>query len=458
MKYCLAIDIGASSGRHILGWIENGKIFIEEIYRFENSPVNANGALVWNVENLIVQVKAGIRKCKEIGKIPDTVAIDTWGVDYVLLDENKKLISPAYSYRDSRTLGVDKEVESLIGFEELYKKTGIQKLSFNTLYQLYCDKKSARLGRAKYFLMIPAYISYLLTGEIKNEYTNATTTGMVNANERCFDVDICQKLGINPNIFGELLIPGSEIGEFSQEVQQEAGFNARVLFCPSHDTASAVAACPIMKNDIYISSGTWSLIGTEIREPILTDDARIANFTNEGGIEYRFRLLKNYMGMWLLQNIRKNLNKSMSYDEMMRLAENCSTHYYIDINAKEFLAPDNMIEAIKNYLGKQDMSTAEVINTVYHSLARSYKYAVEEVERISGIKAAAIHIVGGGSKDAYLNRLTAEYTGKRVFAGPVETTALGNIVSQLISQNKEYNLDNLRNIISKSFDIVEVSK
>lgn len=456
MKYSLAIDIGASSGRHILGWIDNGKLQLEEIYRFENELKNCDNNLVWDIEALETEVKNGIKKCKDIGKIPETVAIDTWGVDYVLQDSEHCNLMPVFAYRDSRTDTADKEVEAILSPEYIYSRTGIQKQNFNTIYQLYCDKLTGKADKASYFMMMPAYLSYCLTGKVTNEYTEATTTGFVNAKSFAFDSEIIESLGLNPVLFGKLNEPGELIGEFNDEVRDYVGFNCRVVSCPSHDTACAVAACPLGENDIYISSGTWSLIGTEIMEPILTENARLSNFTNEGGIEHRFRFLKNYMGMWLFQNIRRNLNKSLTYDEMMYEAQKSGKYYYIDVNAKEFVAPDNMIDAIKKYLGKPDMPLGEVINSVYHSLAKSYKDAVDEVEKISGISANAIHIVGGGSKDTYLNKLTAEYTGKKVTAGPVEATAIGNLISQFISQNEEYTLEKLRNIVINSFDIEEV--
>ena len=451
MKYALAIDIGASSGRHILGWIENGKIYTEEIHRFENNIKEADGSLVWDIENLVNEVKKGIKKCSGLGKIPETVAIDTWGVDYVLLDENKEIILPVFSYRDSRTLNVIPEVEKIVSPEELYSRTGIQKLNFNTIYQLYADKLSGKLDVAKHFLMIPAYLSYCLTGIIKNEYTNMTTTGFVNAKEYLPDAFILNKLGIKDDIFGDILMPGDVIGDFTDEMQKFCGFNSRVVFCPSHDTASAVAACPLKENSAYISSGTWSLIGIEMKSPVLSKESEIANFTNEGGIEHRFRFLKNYMGMWLFQNIRRNLGKSLTYDEMMNEAKNSGKYYYIDVNAQEFVAPDNMIDAIKDYLNKPDMTLGEVINSVYHSLAKSYKSAMEEIEKLSQTKIDTIHIVGGGSKDKYLCELTEEYTGKKVVTGATETTALGNIISQFYEKDGEYTLEKLREIINNSF-------
>ena len=453
MNYYLAIDIGASSGRHILGYIDNGRLKLEEIHRFENYITNQNSTLVWDIEHLLNEVKKGIVKCKEIGKIPCTVAIDTWGVDYVLLDEDKQEIMPVVSYRDSRTNAVVDEVESLVSPARLYAKTGIQKQNFNTIYQLYADKKSGRLQNAKYFLMMPEYLSFKLTGVCKNEYTNATTTGLVNAKTKTWDNDILSALDLPSELFGALNTPSSLVGDLSADIQKAVGFNCAVLFAPSHDTASAVCACPMLDDDLYISSGTWSLIGTEITQPILNDNARKLNFSNEGGIDYRFRFLKNYMGMWLFQNIRRNLNKSMTYDDMMNLAKNCGEYKYFDVNDNTLVAPKNMIEAIGKLIGSDDLGF--ILNSAYHSLAKSYDEAAKEIENVTGKQFNTIHIVGGGCQDEYLNALTRDYTGKDVTAGPIEATATGNIISQIIS-DKKISLATARDLIKNSFDIKEI--
>ena len=456
MTYHLAIDIGASSGRHILGYIDNGRLKLEEIHRFENYITNQNGTLVWDIEHLVSEVKKGIAKCKEIGKIPCTVAIDTWGVDYVLLDESKQEILPAVSYRDSRTNRVINKVESIISAEELYLKTGIQKQNFNTIYQLYADKLSGRFEDAKHFLMIPAYLSYKLTGIIKNEYTNATTTGMVNADTKQWDYEIIDKLSLPKHLFGTLDTPCTVIGNFTKEMQDYAGFDSTVIFAPSHDTASAVCACPIDDNSVYISSGTWSLIGVESLNPIVNEKSMAANFANEGGIDYRFRFLKNYMGMWLFQNVKKNLNNEFSYDDMMRLAMQSKRFEMIDTNAPDFLAPENMINAIRSYLKNESIPIEVVINSVYHSLAQSYKNAIDEIEKLAGKTIDNVFIVGGGSKDTYLNKLTAQYTGKKVVTGLSEATATGNLLSQIM-YDKKISLAQARDIVKNSFDIKEIN-
>ncbi len=451
MTYHLGVDIGARSGSKILGYIDNGKLKLEEIYRFENYIKSENGTLVWDIEHLVNSVISGIAKCNEIGKIPETVAIDTWGVDYVLLDKDKKETLPAVSYRDSRT----NAVTDIISQKELYSRTGIQKQSFNTIYQLYCDKLSGKLDSAEHFLMIPDYLSFKLTGVIKNEYTNATTTNLVNAKTKTWDFEVIDKLGIPRKLFSNLSLPKTVIGNFTDEIKKQVGFDSTVIYCPSHDTASAVAACPIDENSVYISSGTWSLIGTENTQPVLTADALSANFTNEGGIEYRFRFLKNYMGMWIFQNIRRNINKSLTYDEMMELAMAQDSYTYFDVNDSSIVAPSNMVDAIGKLICSNDLGF--VINSAYHSLAQSYANAVKEIEAISGKVIDTINIVGGGSKDSYLNRLTKEYTGKPVLAGPVEATATGNIICQLMYADDNLTLEKARELVERSFNIQEVN-
>lgn len=456
MYYCLAIDIGASSGRHILGEYKDGKLITEEIYRFENGFENKDGTLVWNLEKLTESVIEGISKCKSLGKIPKTVAIDTWGVDYVLFDKDNKELLPAVSYRDSRTASAVSEVLSAVSREELYSKTGIQQQDFNTIYQLWCDKKSGKMEKAEKMLMMPAYLSYRLTGVMKNEYTNATTTNLVNAKDKTWDYEIIEKLGFKKSLFDKLELPTAVIGSFTEEIKEKVGFDATVVFCPSHDTASAVAACPIDDSSVFISSGTWSLVGTENLYPVTTPDAMEANLANEGGIDYRFRFLKNIMGMWLFQNIRKNLDKKYTYDEMMYMAMESNFKELIDPTDTCFLAPENMVEAVRKYLNRPDLAVGDVLSSVYHSLAASYDKTVKEIEAIAGKTIDTVSIIGGGCKDAYLNRLTKEYTGKKVTAGPVEATAIGNLLAQLIFLYPELDLAKARKIVIDTFDIKEV--
>ena len=451
MKYCLAIDMGASSGRHILGYIEDGKLKLEEIYRFENGIIDIDGTLCWDTNALFNEIKNGLKECKKRGITPDTVAIDTWGVDYVLLDKDKKEIMPTVAYRDSRTLGIPEEIDQIIPRKELYERTGIQATSYNSIYQLYCDKKSGKLDNAEYFLMMPEYFSFKLTGEIKNEYTLSTTGGLVNVNTFERDEEILEKLDVPKKIFSPLSLPGTVVGNLSDEIKEEIGFDTTVILCASHDTASAVASCSVGDNGVYISSGTWSLIGTENSHPVTCEKAMNSGFTNEGGVEHRYRFLENIMGMWLFQNIRKNLDKKHTYDEMMQMAMASDFTEYINLNAPDFLAPDNMIEAIRNYLGQPQLPIGDVLNSVYHSLAKTYNEAVKVIEEISNKQIDIINIVGGGCKDTYLNSLTEKYTGKKVIAGPVEATAAGNLMVQLMYLEKDLDLTKARELIKNSF-------
>lgn len=455
MVYYLAIDIGASSGRHILAHFEEERIVLEEIYRFENGIHAENGTLVWDVGHLFGEVKAGIAACKKLGKIPQTVAIDTWGVDYVLLDADGREILPAVAYRDKRTADAQAPVSALIPPQDLYARCGIQHQNFNTIYQLYCDKQSGKLGRAKRFLMMPDYLSYKLTGVCKNEYTNATTTNLVNAESKAWDDGLLGLLGIDPGLLQPLSQPGTVVGPFTQEIQAEVGFCATVLLAPSHDTASAVAACPLDDDSVYLSSGTWSLIGTENGQPILSEEARKANFTNEGGVEYRFRFLTNIMGMWLFQNIRREIGKKLTYDEMMQLAMQSDYRKTFNCNDSTLTAPDSMIGAIQALLG-EELPLCDVLSAVYHSLAASYQAAVTQIERLSGKQIRKILIVGGGSKDRYLNELTARVTGKTVMTGLSEATSLGNLLLQIM-YDRGMTLSEARNTVRKSFPIKETT-
>lgn len=437
MAYCLAIDIGASSGRHILGDYQNGEIFMTEVYRFENGFSSVGENLVWDVEHLNQSILAGLKECKKIGKIPQTVAIDTWGVDYVLLDEDGKKLFPAVSYRDERTVGVPEKVDAIISMEELYQRTGIQRQNYNTIYQLYCDKESGKLDQAQHLLMMPEYLSYCLTGVMKSEYTIASTTSLLNLKTGRWDEELLDCLGIPKKIFHEIAMPGTVVGNFTEDVKREVGFDATVVFAPAHDTASAVTGCRQLTNTMFISSGTWSLVGTEIPKPIVTPEAKEANFANAGGVTGNYRLLKDIMGMWLFQSIRKNLNKQYSYDEMMEMAKASSFTGTFYPNDQRLVAPDNMIQAIRDCLGLPDLPLEDVLNSTYHSLANSYAKVLKEIERITGKTIDTINIVGGGSQDTYLNHLTEVYTNKPVIAGPVEATALGNLKTQILRQKEE---------------------
>ena len=461
MNYYLAIDIGASSGRHILGSVENGKIKLEEIYRFDNGISKIGNEYCWNIEQLFKDIKAGIKKCKEIGKIPTSIGIDTWAVDFVLLDENDKILGNAVSYRDDRTEGMMEEAFKVIPKDMMYLYTGIQFQRFNTVYQLLSIKKNNPeiLEKAKAFLMIPDYLNFLLTGKKANEYTNASSTQLVNSFDRTWDTKILDDLGINKDMFQEIKLPKASLGNLREDLVNEFGFGMEVILPATHDTGSAFISSVCNDSDsIYLSSGTWSLMGVENRFPICVPQAMDYNFTNEGGIDYRYRFLKNIMGLWVIQEVRRNLDNKYSFAELVDLArENMDFSSIVDVDHDRFLKPDNMIEEIKAYCKetnqKAPQEVGEIALCVFNSLAHCYKKAVANLEEIFEKEFKRINIFGGGCQNNLLNELVARITEKEVLAGPVEATAIGNIVAQLISKNEFKDLGEARQAIKESFDI-----
>ncbi len=460
-KYYLAVDIGASSGRHILGWMENGKLRLEEIYRFANGLMEKNGHLCWDMERLVQEVINGLKKCHELNRIPASMGIDTWGVDFVLLDKDGKVLGDTVAYRDSRTQGMDTEVYKVISESELYGRNGIQKQLFNSIYQLMAIKHEhpEYLEQAETFLMVPEYLNYRLTGICKNEYTNATTGQLVNAQTCDWDYGLLQKLGLPTKIFGELNMPKTLVGGFSEDIKTEVGFDTDVVLPATHDTGSAVLAVPATDDDyIYLSSGTWSLMGIERLIPDCTEASRKLNFTNEGGYHYRYRYLKNIMGMWMMQSLRKEFKHAYSFEELYTLAD--IGKYFdsvVDVNDSSFLAPESMIGALQAYCEKtgQDKpeTECELLYCVYNSLAACYQKTVKEIEDITGRSYSRIHIVGGGCQDKFLNRMLAEKTGKQIYAGPIEGTAIGNIMAQMLRDGSYKDLSEARQNIAKSFDV-----
>lgn len=465
-KFYLAVDIGASSGRHILGWVENGKIRLEEIYRFENKLVKKNGHLCWDIEHLFNEVVEGIKKCKEIDRIPASLGIDTWGVDFVLLDASGKVLGDTVAYRDSRTKGMDSEVYRVIGEKELYSRNGIQKQLFNSIYQLVAIKNQSPdlLDQAEHFLMIPEYLNFLLTGEMKNEYTNATTTQLVNAKSQDWDFELMEKLGIPTKIFGKLNMPKTVVGSLTEAISERVGFQTQVVLPATHDTGAAVMAVPTTSDDaIYLSSGTWSLMGIERLIPDCSEQSREHNFTNEGGYHYRYRYLKNIMGMWMMQNLRREFKHKYTFEELYQLAY--IGRYFtsvVNVNAEDFLAPESMTKALQDYCAKTNQEVpetqCELLYCVYCSLARCYAQTVVEIEEVTGKKYNKIHVVGGGCQDQFLNALIATETGKEVFAGPVEATALGNLMAQMLKDNVFEDLSDARRTVAKSFDVKPIEK
>lgn len=456
-EYFLAIDIGASGGRHILGHIENERIITEEVYRFSNSIIQCENTLVWDIEKLFENILIGLKECRRLEKIPIAVGIDTWGVDFVLIDAEGKRIGQAVSYRDSRTDVIVKIVERIVSFERLYQITGIQKQKFNTLYQLMSIKLQnyTMLEKAQRMLMIPDYLGYLLTGIKAQEYTNATTTGLINAVTKDWDYEIIDALGLPRKIFGEIKMPGTFLGNLSDNIKNEVGYDTKIFLTASHDTASAILAVPSMTKDtLYISSGTWSLMGTELKKPICTEEARNYNLTNEGGYEYRYRFLKNIMGMWMIQSVRKELSPDMSYEKISNNAVNEKIESIVDANDSRFLSPISMCDEIKAYCresNQQEPNTiTEYAKVIYKSLAKCYEKTLKELERITGVRYEALNIVGGGSRSDYLNQETSNAIKRPVYAGPTEGTALGNLLVLFLANNKISSLESGRELIAKS--------
>ena len=463
-KYYLAVDIGASSGRHILcSKDENGLLELEEVFRFKNGLVKKDGELCWDLVGLFENIKAGLKKCGEIGKIPTSMGVDTWGVDFVLLDENDQIIGNTVGYRDSRTNGMDEVVYKTISAEDLYARTGIQKQLYNTIYQLVAvkEKHPEHLAKAKTFLTVPDYFHFMLSGVKANEYTEASTSQLISPVTKDWDYELIDMLGLPTEIFQKVSKPGTLLGSLRPEVKEEIGFDVKVVLPASHDTGSAVAAVPSNADDyVYISSGTWSLIGIERLEADCSDKAREANFANEGGYNYRFRFLKNIMGLWMIQSIKKEYEDKYSFDDLCNAAMEASDFpTRVDTEDYCFLAPDSMIEAIKDYSRRTNQpvpeTPGELALVVYASLAESYAKAVEELEKITGRKFTKLHVVGGGSRDTYLCELTAKATGRPVYAGPTEATAVGNLTVQMLADGVFTDLPEARETIFKSFGVKE---
>ncbi|MBP3753690.1 MAG: rhamnulokinase [Lachnospiraceae bacterium] len=462
-KYYLAIDIGASSGRHILGHLENGKLCTEEIYRFQNGAINKDGQLVWDIDRIFEHVLTGMEKCKEAGLIPFAISIDTWGVDYVLLDNDGNRLCDAVSYRDHRNDHADKTVEKMIPMKELYLRTGIQKQQFNTICQLvaFQNAEPEILRKSNKLLLIPDYLNYLLTGVMRTEYTNASTTGLLDAISGTWDMDLIKKLNLPTHIFTPVFEPGTPIGSVKENIAKRIGYSPSVYMTTSHDTASAILAIPAENETdyAYISSGTWSLMGTELTRPNLSYISLKYNFTNEGGYKRRYRYLKNIMGLWIVQRLKAEQAPDISYEEFSKRASEKETDGRIDVNDNRFLSPENMLQEINTYLYESGQNTTEDVyeaaSVVYRSLAECYARAISEMEDLLEKKFDVINIVGGGSNSDFLNALTAKCTGKKVLAGPSECTAIGNMLTVMITSGEIKDLWEARKTVRRSFDIKE---
>ena len=471
MKRYLAIDIGASSGRHIVGTVVDGKITLEEVFRFTNGQVLKDGHDCWDVDALVASVKAGIDAALEKGPV-ESLGIDTWGVDFVLLDKDLNRCSDAVAYRDARTAGADKEIEAeVMSFADLYRRAGIQKASYNSIYQLWALKKEhpEQLAQAAHFLTMPEYLNFALTGKIVHEYTDSSTTGLLDAAKMDWDRDLIEKLGLPAGIFGKLEMPGTPVGEYK---------GVKVILPAMHDTGSAYLAVPARDDRaVYLSSGTWSLLGVENDRAITGTAALAANFTNEGGAWGRYRFLKNIMGLWMIQSIRRELN-GVKYVEgkggdataeaLKAIKDHRKGHEYsfaelstiarstdpfdtlIDVNDQRFMNPASMIGevlAAAAERGRAPAAIGELMQCVYKSLAECYADAIRNLSEVTGKTYTSINIVGGGCQDLYLNSLTAEATGLEVFAGPIEGTAIGNLIVQMIAGGEFRDLAEARKAI-----------
>lgn len=491
-----AVDIGASSGRVVIGTVNEGHIELTEIHRFDNIQKRINGHDCWDIDMLFRETVAGLAKCKEAGFTPKTIGIDTWGVDFVLLDEQDALIGEAVAYRDERTNGMYSIADRIMASDAIYRRTGIQRQPFNTIYQLLALKLEhpEQLEQAKSFLMIPDYLAFLLTGTKVNEYTNATTTCLLNARTQQWDQTILDAFGIPSEMFCDVVMPGADLGPVLPQIEQALGYSPRIIAPATHDTGSAYLAVPARDDDaVFLSSGTWSLLGVENEGPITSDASRFQNFTNEGGYDLRFRFLKNIMGLWMIQSIRRELNgvsyvagkeehssseepsaqeaklpafkgatHEMGFGDLIEEAK-AAQHFEarVNVNDDRFLAPDSMIDEIRLacFETGQDIPTTigELMRCMYLSLSTCYAESIEEMASLTGRTYTSINIVGGGCQDSYLNELTTKACGIPVFAGPVEGTSLGNLIVQMIADDQIEDLQAARDMIRVSFDIDMVS-
>ena len=427
MRHFLAIDLGASSGRHVIGYKRNGNISLKEIYRFPTGMDDTLDGKTWNLERIFNEIKKGIKIAFECQPDITSISIDTWGVDYVLMDNDKE-IKPFYAYRNERCIKAAEEVHKIIPFEKLYQTTGIQFASFNTIYQLYDDLKKGRLDNATDYLMIPSYFTYKLTGIKSHEYTNETTGALIDVLTNDYAYDLIDKLGLPRKLFNEILYPTKVIGPLKADIAKEVGGNANVVLCASHDTASAFESVDIDDETVLISSGTWSLLGIKSKNPIVNEASFNANYTNEGGVGY-FRFLKNIMGMWIANQLLKT--KAITFSFLDRALPLCEYKEIFDVNDPSLVAPENMEKAIKELLKHNPpKNDVELFCSLYRSLAFCYKNCIDELEKITNKTYNKICVVGGGAKNRFLNSMIKEYTKKEVIPMPIEATCLGNIKIQ----------------------------
>jgi len=457
MKY-LAFDLGASSGRAVLGVLENGKLELEEVYRFPNGGVEKDNGLHWDLDVLVGHLKSGIKAYVErYGAALDGISVDTWGVDYVLLDSDGRPIALPHHYRDQRVEGLSEEVSRIISDQDLFAASRIQFMPFNTLYQLYADRKSELLDGADSFLMMADYLNYSLCGVPRQDYSLASTSQLLDPGARQWADGLIEKLGLPRGTFPEIVSSCSVLGPVSAELVEATGISADtpVIASASHDTGCAVAATPIAGEDAaYLSSGTWSLLGVELAEPLVNQQVAQANFTNEGGANGTIRFLKNVAGLWLIQGCQKKWGDD--YGVIAKEAEAAAPFQaLLDPDDDSFLNPEDMEEAIKNYCRDKGQAVPEgkgaVARCVFESLALKYRSVLGTIRELTGRQFSKLHVVGGGSQNEFLCQLTADATGLRVEAGPVEATAIGNLLLQAMAREELASLKELREVVAASF-------
>ena len=465
----LGFDFGASSGRAMLGAFDGERLELREIHRFSNDPVQVAGRFVWDAPRLLFEMKRGLAAAMREGARLDTVGIDTWGVDYGLLDGAGNLMALPVHYRDARTEGMMDEAFRIVPKEEIFRRTGLAFNSFNTLYQLLAASRAEpqMLENARTLLFMPDLLAYFLTGEKATEYTIASTSQMIDPARRDWERELLARLGIPAHFLTDITPAGAKRGALLPEITKETGVGSIPLIAvASHDTAAAVAAVPAnTRNFAYISSGTWSLLGAEIREPLCTPEVMAANYTNEGGIDGTVRLLKNIMGLWIIQECKREWDRAGGTESFAELADMAARAEpflaVLDVDDPCFLAPGGMPERIRAYCRatgqKVPETKAQISRVVYEGLALKYRWAVEQMEsRLLGHAIDVLHIVGGGSRNALLNRMTAQAIGRPVVAGPSEGTVIGNVLVQAMALGDIDGLPQLREVVRRSFPVEEV--
>ena len=464
-KKVLAFDFGASSGRAMLAEFDGKDITMNEIHRFSNDPVKLQGTFYWDILRLMHEIKQGIVKAVNAGGF-DAIGIDTWGVDFGLLDKEGKLLGNPLHYRDENTMGIIEEADKVVPKAEIYERTGIQFARYNSLFQLYslATKRPDILERAEKMLFIPDLMAYFLTGEMKAEFTIASTSQMLDAKTQAWDDELLEKLSIPKKILPEIIPCGSISGMLSDEICEELGCKkVPVIAVASHDTGSAVVAVPNVTDDfIYISCGTWSLFGTELSKPIINEKTEKYNFTNEGGYGGKVRLLKNIMGLWLIQESRRQWIREgfdVSYGDLEKEALACEPFKcFVDVDDDAFSLPGNLPKRIQEFCQKTGQyvpqTRGEIMRCIYQSLAMKYRYTYERLEDITGKKYDAIHMIGGVTKDNLLCQMTADFCKINVIAGPIEATATGNVAVQMIALDEFKNITDARQIIANSLNPV----